>query len=91
MPNTQAATPAKTPIQQMIPARRSDVGIGVTFPANATMIRVGGVRLAREQRRLAAIITADVVGYPRAAYEQICYSSLVPRTYLCVRLLEPLD
>ena len=54
-------------------------------------IRVGGVLLAREQRRLAAIITADVVGYPHAAYEQIYYSSLVPRTYLCVRLLETLD
>lgn len=47
--------------------------------------------MAREQLRLAAIITADVVGYPRAAYEQIYYSSLVPRTYLCVRLLETLD
>jgi hypothetical protein len=55
------------------------------------IIRVGGVLLAREQRRLAAIITADVVGYPHAAYEQINYSSLVPRTYLCVRLLETLD
>jgi hypothetical protein len=47
--------------------------------------------LARKQRRLATIITADVVGYPHAAYEQIYYSSLVPRTYLCVRLLETLD
>ncbi len=47
--------------------------------------------MAREQRRLAAIITADVVGYPHVAYEQIYYSSLVPRTYLCVRLLETLD
>ena len=55
------------------------------------MIRVGGVLLAREQRRLVAIITADVVGYPHAAYEQTCYSSLVPRTYLCVWLLETLD
>jgi hypothetical protein len=45
--------------------------------------------LAREQRRLAAIITADVVGYPHAVYEKIYYS--VPRTYLCVRLLETLD
>lgn len=26
-----------------------------------------------------------------AAYEQIYYSSLVPRTYLCARLLETLD
>jgi glutamate carboxypeptidase len=26
-----------------------------------------------------------------AAYEQIYYSSLVPRTYLCTRLLETLD
>ena len=47
--------------------------------------------MAREQRRLAAIITADVVGYPHAAYKQIYYSSLVPRTCLCVRLLETLD
>ena len=47
--------------------------------------------MAREQRRLASIITADVVGYPHAAYEQIYNSSLVPRTYLCVRLLETLD
>ena len=54
-------------------------------------IRVGGVLLAREQRRLAAIVTADVVGYSHAAYEQIYYSSLVPRTYLCVRLLEMPD
>ena len=54
------------------------------------MIRVGGVLLAREQRRVAAIITADVVGYAHAACEQI-YSSLVPRTYLCVRLLETPD
>ena len=54
-------------------------------------IRVGGVLLAREQRRLAAIVTADVVGYSHAAYEQIYYSSLMPRTYLCARLLETLD
>jgi hypothetical protein len=47
--------------------------------------------LAREQRRLAAIITADVVGYPHTVYEQIYYLSLVPRTYLCVRLLETFD
>jgi hypothetical protein len=47
--------------------------------------------LAREQRRLAAIVTADVVGYSHAAYEQICYLSLMPRTYLCARLLETLD
>jgi glutamate carboxypeptidase len=47
--------------------------------------------LAREQRRLAAIVTADGVGYLHAAYEQIYHSSLVPRTYLCVRLLETLD
>jgi len=44
-----------------------------------------------EQRRLAAIVTADVVGYSHAAYEQIYYSSLMPRTYLCARLLETLD
>ena len=54
-------------------------------------IRVGGVLLAREQRRLAAIITADVAGYPHAAHEQVYCSSLVLRTYLCVRLLETLD
>ena len=54
-------------------------------------IRVGGVLLAREQRRLAAIITADVVGYPHVAYQHIYYSSLAPRTYLSVRLLETLD
>jgi hypothetical protein len=53
--------------------------------------RVGGVLLAREQRRLAVIVTADVVGYSHAAYEQIYYSSLMPRTYLCARLLETLD
>jgi hypothetical protein len=46
--------------------------------------------LAREQRRLAAIVTADVVGCSHAAYEQVCYSSLTPRTYLCARLLETL-
>ena len=33
--------------------------------------------MAREQRRLAAIVTADVVGYSHAAYEQIYYSSLM--------------
>ena len=47
--------------------------------------------MAREQRRLAAIVTADVVGYAHAVYEQIYYSSLMPRTYLCARLLETLD
>jgi len=47
--------------------------------------------LAREQRRLAAIFAADVVGYSHAAYEQIYYSWLMPRTYLCARLLETLD
>jgi hypothetical protein len=47
--------------------------------------------LAREQRRLAAIVTADVVGYSHAAYGQIYYSSLRPRTYLCAPLLETLD
>src|SRR5262245_66146103 len=54
-------------------------------------IRVGGVLLAREQRRLAVIVKADVVGYSHAAYEQIYYSSLMPRPYLCARLLETLD
>ena len=47
--------------------------------------------LAREQRRLVAIVTADVVGYSHAAYGLIYYSSLMPRTYLCARLLETLD
>ena len=48
--------------------------------------------MAREQRQLAAIITADVVGYSHAAYQQIYYSSLMPRTYLRARrLLETLD
>ena len=49
------------------------------------------VLLAREQRRLAAIVTADVVGYAHAVHEQICYSLLMPRTDLCARLLETLD
>jgi hypothetical protein len=49
------------------------------------------VLLAREQCRLAAIVTADVVGYAHAVYEQIYCSSLMPRTYLCARLLETLD
>jgi len=52
---------------------------------------VGGVFLAREQRRLAAIVTADAVGYSHAACEQIYYSSLMPRIYLCARLLETFD
>ena len=30
------------------------------------------------------------MSYP-PAYEQIYYSSLMPRTYLCARLLETLD
>lgn len=47
--------------------------------------------MAREQRRLAAIVISDVVSYSHAAYEQIYYSSLMPRTYLCARLLETLD
>ena len=47
--------------------------------------------LAREQRRLAAIVTADVVGYSHAAYEQSYYSSLVPQTYLRAQLLETVD
>jgi hypothetical protein len=47
--------------------------------------------LAREQRRLAAIVTADVVGYSHAAYEQIYYSARMPRTFLCDRLLGRLD
>ena len=47
--------------------------------------------MAREQRRFAAIVTADVVGYAHAVYEQIYCSSLMPRTYLCARPLETLD
>ncbi len=47
--------------------------------------------MAREQLRLAAIFAADVVGYWRAASEQIYYSSLMPRTYRCARLQETLD
>jgi hypothetical protein len=47
--------------------------------------------LAREQCRFAAIATADVVGYSHAAYGQIYYLSLMPRTYLCAWLLETLD
>ena len=47
--------------------------------------------MAREQRRLAAIVTADVVGYAHAVHEQIYYSSLMPRTDLCAQLPEMLD
>ena len=54
-------------------------------------LREGGIQLARGQRRLAAIVAADVVGYSHAAYEQIYYSSLMPRTYLCAPLPEALD
>jgi hypothetical protein len=32
-----------------------------------------------------------MVGYSHASYGQIYYSSLMPRTYLCARLLETLD
>ena len=64
---------------------------GQIAPRVPLTIQVGGVLLAREQRRLAAILTADVVGYSHAAYEQIYYSSLMPRTYFCARLLETLD
>jgi hypothetical protein len=32
-----------------------------------------------------------MVGYSHAAYEQIYYSSPMPRTYLCAWLLETLD
>lgn len=49
------------------------------------------VLLAREQRRLAAIVPADVVGYAHAVYEQIHYSWPMPPTYLCARLLETPD
>jgi hypothetical protein len=38
---------------------------------------------------LAATVTADLVGYSHAAYEQIYYLSLMPRT--CLRALERLD
>ena len=64
---------------------------GLPCRLSPSTIQVGGVLLAREQRRLAAILTADVVGYSHAAYEQIYYSSLMPRTNLCARLLETLD
>jgi hypothetical protein len=47
--------------------------------------------MAREQRRLAAIVTADVVGHAHAVYGQISCSSLMPPTYLCARLLETFD
>jgi hypothetical protein len=47
--------------------------------------------LARDQRRLAAIVAADVVGHSHAAYEQICCSSLMLRACLCARLPETLD
>ena len=40
---------------------------------------------------MAAIARADVDGYSHAAYGQIYYSSLMPRTYLSARLLETLD
>jgi hypothetical protein len=52
---------------------------------------LGEVLLAPEQRRLAPIVTADVVGYSHAAYEHIYYLSLMPRTDLSARLLETLD
>ena len=32
-----------------------------------------------------------LVGHAHAVYEQIYCSSLMPRTYLCARLLETLD
>jgi hypothetical protein len=47
--------------------------------------------LACEQRQLAAVVTANMVGFSPTAYEQIYYSSLMPRTYFCARLLETLD
>ena len=47
--------------------------------------------MAREQRRMAAIARADVDGYSHAAYAQIYYSLLMPRTCLYARLLETLD
>jgi hypothetical protein len=47
--------------------------------------------VAREQRRLEEIVTADAIGYAHAVYGQIYDSSLMPRTYLCARLLETLD
>jgi len=47
--------------------------------------------LAREQRRSAAIAQADVVGYSHAGHELIYYSSLMPCTCLCARLLDTLD
>jgi hypothetical protein len=72
---------------------RNPSGFSVICSARWALVRskVGGVRSALEQRRLVAIFAADVVGYSHAAYEQIYYSSLMPRTYLCARLLETLD
>ena len=64
---------------------------GGSGPSTIRSGDAGEVSLAREQRRLAAIVAADVVGHSHAAYEQIYYSSLVPRTYLCARLLETPD
>ena len=54
-------------------------------------IREGGVLLAREQRRLGAIVTADVAAIRTPPMSRSNYSSLMPRTYLCARLLETLD
>ena len=65
------------------------VGRVIALSVEPARIRVGGVLLAREQRRLSAV--ADVVGSSYAAYEQIYYSSLMPRTDLCAQLLETLD
>ena len=73
------------------PAVRATSAASLPCRLSPSTIRVGGVLLACEQRRLAAIVTADMVGYSHAAYEQIYYSSLMPRTYLCARLLETLD
>jgi hypothetical protein len=54
-------------------------------------IRAGGEFYWLASSGLAAIVTADVVGYSHAAYGQIYHSSLMPRTCLCARLLETLD
>jgi hypothetical protein len=73
------------------PGRPRHVGRAIALSVEPFYNPRGGVLLAREQRRLTAIVTADVVGYSHAAYGQIYYSSLMPRTCLCARLLETLD
>ena len=70
---------------------RATSAASLSFRLYPSTIWVEGVLLAGEQRRLAAIVTADAVGYSHAADEQIWYSSLMPRTCPFARLLETLD